>query len=53
MITREKFQAYESLRELGTINMLDVKAGTELTGLSKDDYYEIITNYKKYKENFK
>jgi len=49
---KEKFMRYESLRQLGVINMLDVNNGTALTGLSKEDYIDIIKNYGQYHKQF-
>ena len=50
--SKQDFDAYEALREQGFINMLDVKQGTMLTGLSKEKYISIIKNYKQYKEQY-
>ena len=50
--SKQDFDAYEALREQGSINMLDVKQGTMLTGLSKEKYISIIKNYKQYKEKY-
>lgn len=50
--SKQDFDAYEALREQGSINMLDVKQGTMLTGLSEEKYVNIIRNYKQYKEQY-
>lgn len=50
--SKQDFDAYEALREQGSINMLDVKQGTMLTGLSEEKYISIIKNYKQYKEQY-
>ncbi len=50
--SKQDFDAYEALREQGSINMLDVKQGTMLTGLSEEKYVNIIENYKQYKEQY-
>lgn len=51
-ITAEKFYAYYQLQMSGEINMLDYKKGCEITGLSKDEWINIINNYRTYKEKF-
>jgi hypothetical protein len=50
--SKQDFDAYEALREQGSINVLDVKQGTMLTGLSEEKYVNIIKNYKQYKEQY-
>lgn len=52
MITKEKFLAYVRVQNSGVINMLDVETGTHLSGLTKDEYWEIINNYSKYRSEF-
>ncbi|WQJ53350.1 MAG: hypothetical protein [Wendovervirus sonii] len=49
----QKFLIYELLRRSGIINMLDIVKGTEITGLSKDEYIDIIQNYGKYAGMYK
>lgn len=51
-ITEEKFNAYYQLQMSGEINMLDYKKGCEITGLTKDEWINIINNYRTYKEKF-
>ena len=51
-ITKAKFIAFESLRVKGTINMFDIEQGTKLTGLTKNEYIDIIRNYSKYCKKF-
>lgn len=51
-ITKAKFVAFESLRVKGSINMLDIKQGTKLTGLTENEYTDIIRNYSKYCKKF-
>lgn len=53
MITKEKFDAFIQIRDLGIINMNDCTIGAELAGISKDDYREIIVNFKEYYKQFK
>lgn len=50
--SKQDFDAYEALREQGSVNMLNVKQGTMLTGLSEEKYVNIIKNYKQYKEQY-
>jgi hypothetical protein len=50
--SKQDFDAYEALREQGSINMLNIKQGTALTGLSEQKYINIIKNYKQYKEKY-
>jgi PAS domain-containing protein len=50
-ITKEMFQAYEEVRKRGRFNMFDPRA-RELTGLSREDYLNIISNYNTYMEKW-
>lgn len=52
MVTREQFEAYKSVQQLGLYNMLSQEALRE-TGLPKDIYFYIIKNYGKYTELYK
>ena len=40
------------LQNSGEINMLDYINGCKLTGLTKEEYVNIIHNYKAYREKF-
>lgn len=51
-ITEEKFKAYRELQNSVEINMLDYIKGCKLTGLTKEEYVNIIHNYKAYREKF-
>ena len=51
-ITEEKFKAYRELQNSGEINMLDYINGCKFTGLSKEEYINIINNYNTYREKF-
>jgi hypothetical protein len=53
MITKEKFNAFMRIRDLGVINMNDYTRGAVLAGISEDDYCEIIVNFKEYYKQFK
>jgi len=48
MITKEKFEAYEEVRESGVTNMWDMKKVEELSGLTQEECLDIIRNYEKY-----
>lgn len=51
-ITEEKFNSYYHLQMSGEINMIDYKKGCEITGLIKEEWINIINNYKTYKEKY-
>ena len=51
-ITEEKFNAYRELQNSGEIYLLDYIKGSKLTGLTKEEYINIIHNYKTYREKF-
>jgi len=48
-ISREMFADYETCRRSGVTNMFDVKFVVNLTGLSIDQIFVIMANYKKLK----
>ena len=45
-ISKAHFMCYMKVRKSGVINMLDVRAGCELTGLRPSVYKSIIVNFK-------
>lgn len=47
VIAKEDFMAYEEVRKRGRFNMFDPNARA-LTGLSREKYINIITNYGTY-----
>ncbi len=51
-ITKEQFEAYESVRECGDTNMFDTRRVSDLTGgyLSKSDVITIMKNYTELRE---
>lgn len=53
MITKEKFDAFMRIRDLGVINMNDYERGAALANISEDDYCEIIVNFNEYNKQFK
>lgn len=50
-ITEEDFVAYEEVRHGGLFNMLDPNARV-LTGLDRDTYFGILSNYEALMEKF-
>jgi len=45
MITKDKFEAYEAVRDSGATNMFDVKVVESLSGLNRDEILFIMENY--------
>jgi hypothetical protein len=52
MMEKEKFMAYERVRESGVTNMFDVKTVEQLSGLSKSEIMDIMQNYGELKEKY-
>ena len=50
-ITKNEFDAYEGVRRYGAWNMFDPEARAA-TGLEKDKYVAIISNYNALKDKF-
>ena len=49
MITKEDFLKYYEVQGIGDYNMItDAAEVMQITGLSKEQYIDIITNYTKY-----
>lgn len=48
----EAFLAYEEVREGGETNMLDRDRVCELAGITRDEYMDIIENYKEYAKKY-
>jgi hypothetical protein len=46
----QNWQAYERVRQLGVINMFDVRTGGMLSGLSNDEYMFCLKNYSKLRD---
>ena len=44
-VSKEDFQAYETVRESGVTNMFDVRTVGALSGLEKKTIMEIMKNY--------
>ena len=53
MISKEKFLAYEDVREGGLTNMFAIRNVIELSGLNKEECLDIRDNYSEYKEKFR
>jgi len=57
-ISKEKFLAYESVREDGETNMFDINKVIELADdvyaveMSRENVKDIMSNYSKYKEQY-
>ncbi len=52
MIDKEKFSAYEDVRQSGVTNMFDLKTVCELADPTRDEAKEIMRNYSKLKEKY-
>lgn len=52
MISKEQFLAYEDVRQSGVTNMFNVTMVSALSGLTKDECFEIMKNYGKLKEEY-
>ena len=53
-ITKEQFLAYEAVRQSGRTNMFDTKTVQHLAEvpLADEDCFEIMRNYKLYKDKY-
>jgi len=51
-ITKEKFESYLSVQKSGVTNMFDAKMVSQLSGLNKNEIFDIMENYGKYNEEF-
>jgi len=53
-MTKEKFLAYENVREGGLTNMFNVRMVIELSGdeLTKEDCLDIMKNYEQYAKEY-
>ena len=52
-ITKEDFQAYLKVQNSGKTNMFDLRNVVKLSGLSREKILEIMTNYRKYKKDWR
>ena len=52
MTDREKFEAYECVRQMGVTNMFNLQVVSELSGLSYDDIKYVMNNYTELAEKY-
>ncbi len=52
IITKDKFESYEAVRQSGITNMFDATAVCELSGLDRDEVMDIMRRYGIYREQF-
>ncbi|MBA7472069.1 hypothetical protein ES707_07389 [subsurface metagenome] len=52
-IAKEEFEAYESVRKSGVTNMFDVGVVARLSGLSREQIFEISRRYGELTEKYK
>ena len=52
VITKEKFESYLSVQKSGVTNMFNAKMVSQLSGLNKNEIFDIMENYGKYNEEF-
>jgi len=52
MITKDKFDRYEAVRQSGATNMFDVRMVSRLSGLSNKEIIDIMKNYHRYEKEF-
>lgn len=51
-ITKQDFLDYEDVRESGVTNMFAVTTVSMLSGLSKEQIFDIMKNYSQYKDKY-
>lgn len=51
-ITRDQFEAYREVQMSGVTNMFALSTVSELSGLSKDECFEIMSNYAGLEEKY-
>ena len=51
-ITNEKFKRYVDVQKSGITNMFDVPYVMELSGLTREEILDIMSNYSTYKDKF-
>lgn len=52
LVTKEQFDNYNMLRDMGLINMLDVRRGTMITDIPEDVYVYIINHYNELQQKY-
>lgn len=51
-MTKEKFHAYEIVRQSGVTNMYSVETVSDLSDLTEEEIVDIMKNYNAYAEKF-
>lgn len=51
-ITKSKFTAYEKIRVSGVTNMFAIKTVMELSGLTKEECWDIMKHYTTYQKQY-
>ena len=51
-VTKEQFDSYNTLRDLGVINMLDVRRGSFIANIPEDVYAHIINHYNELQQKY-
>jgi hypothetical protein len=51
-ITKNDFEAYLSVQKSGVTNMFAVNVVSQLSGLSREQIFDIMKNYEKYETQF-
>lgn len=51
-ITKEQFEVYNQVKESGTTNMFAVNTVSVLSGLKKDEVFEIMKTYKELNKKY-
>ena len=51
-MTKEKFLAYEGVRQSGMLNMCNVSVVCDWTGLTRSEVVDIMSNYEKYASEY-
>lgn len=51
-MTKEKFERYEGVRVSGVTNMFAIKTVMDISGLTKEECWDIMKNYDKYSDMY-
>lgn len=52
MVTKKEFMSYESVRRSGVTNMMNVSYVSNVSGLTKEQCFDIMKNYGKYADEY-
>ena len=52
VITKEQFKAYVKVQKSGVTNMWNAQLVSQLSGLKKEEIFEIMKNYSELKEKY-